>query len=104
MAINLDEAIAAREDEVANYDFNIANFEGLIEKLPSDVPEKLKKYLGKNNGDVIADGTLTEEEALTVSRANFRRDIERRMMLEKLERDRSNAVLEVMLARKAQQQ
>lgn len=102
--INLDEAIAARQEEVDNYDFNIANYEGLINELPSDWPERLLKYKGRNNGDVVANiQDLTLEDAILVSRLNMREDVARRLMAEKLERDRAALVLQVMNARKASQ-
>lgn len=102
--INLDEAIAARQEEVDNYDFNIANYEGLINELPSDWPAHLLKYKGRNNGDVVANiQDLTLEDAILVSRLNMREDVARRLMAEKLERDRAALVLQVMQDRKAAQ-
>jgi hypothetical protein len=104
-AINLDEAIAARQEEVDNYDFNIANYEGLLQQLSSqEWPDHLLKYKGRNNGDVVAGAQyLTLEDAITVSRLNMRDDVQRRLMAEKLERDRAALVLQVMKARKAAQ-
>lgn len=94
--MNIQETIASaitqREEEVAGYQFNITNYEMMLELLPSDWDAATTALRERES--------VSEDEALLLGRHKLRDDIQQRLINERVQMQTAQLVLDVLLARR----
>lgn len=91
------EAIKYRENEIANYQINIDNYSTMIEMLPQTYQSHLEKYKNVNPADLI--NLLPYTEIVIISDLQFKSQLEKLLLTEKLEQRKSIYVLHALQKR-----
>jgi chaperonin cofactor prefoldin len=92
---DLQKAVEQREAEVAAYQVNIDNYSLMIEELPSEWPEDLIEFRGKEINEIAA--LIDDEECLMqVGDLIFAEKLRFSLRTEKLEQRKSKLVLKVL--------
>jgi hypothetical protein len=92
-------AIEMREMEVYQYQINIANYEGILASLPSAQPwpQRLQPYRGMSR-DQLAANIESDADLELASQLSFRDEIRLRIRTERMECNKSRAMLETAVA------
>lgn len=93
----LHQHIAAREAEVAGYQVNIDNYTVIVGLIPPELPAHLQMWAGLPIEDVI--DQLPEADVQQVSDHQFRRSLQRRLIVERLEQRKAAFVLDALRQR-----
>ena len=92
---DLQKAIEQREAEVAAYQVNIDNYSLMLEELPSEWPEDLVKFQGKEIKDIAT--LIADEECLMqVGDLIFAEKLRYSLCTERLEQRKANLILKVL--------
>ena len=83
----IKDAITGREQEVEAYEINITNYESKIESMDATLPPALEEHRGKPPPQ------LPDDLILAQSNLDFREELKTRIVQEKIQMNRSMAVL-----------
>jgi hypothetical protein len=90
-------AIKQREDEIQAYQVNIDNYTAIIAMLPKFWPADLTQY--KNTKPVDLHDLLPFDLLQMISDLQFKEQLEKTLLTEKLEQRKSRFVLQALLAK-----
>jgi hypothetical protein len=96
---NLAMSIEMREMEVYQYQINIANYERILASLPpaQPWPQRLQSYRGMSR-DQLAVNIESDADLELASQLSFRDEIRLRIRTERMECNKSRAMLETAVA------
>lgn len=90
------DAIVSRERDVHSYDVNIANYTKMLEDLPAgEWPADLVAHKDTPPPSLV--DKLTTEQVETVARYQYRDQLRRLLITERIEREKSARVLDALL-------
>lgn len=91
----LEQAIEQRETEIEGYQTNIHNYSLMLAELPSEWPDDLAEFKGKEIKDIAS--LLADEECLVrVADLIFAEKLRYSLCTERLEQRKSKLVLKVL--------
>ena len=91
----LKQAIEQRETEVQGYQTNIDNYALMIDELPSEWPEDLVKFKGKEIADIVQ--SITDEDSLIqVADLLFMDKLKITLWTERLEQRKAKLILKIL--------
>ena len=95
MSQELEQAIEQREIEVQGYQTNIDNYALMIDELPSEWPEDLVKFKGKEISEIVQ--SIADEKCLAqVADLLFRDKLQITLWTERLEQRKAKLVLKIL--------
>lgn len=90
--------LQARQNEVAQYDANIAMYQAILENLPTEWPEHLLQYRGAKNEHEVAGQIYDLDDLVLLSQLLYADTCHKAIRTEMLERTKAAAILAVMEA------
>jgi hypothetical protein len=90
--------IAARREEVAQYDANIAMYTAIFAGLPHDWPAHLEQYRGAKNQQATVDQLEDLEDVVLLSQLWYADECHKAIRTETLERTKAAAILAALEA------
>lgn len=87
----IKDAITGREQEVEAYEINITNYESMIESMDATLPPALEAHRGTPPSQLPED--VRNDLILAQSNLDFREELKTRIVQEKIQMNRSMAVL-----------
>lgn len=86
----LQQLIQMRQQEIAAYQLNIDNYSTIVAALPSECPEHLKTYRNSSAQDLV--GTVSEQDIQTIADLQFRDQLQKLLITERIEQRKSQLV------------